>query len=385
MVNIRSRGSWGARRSDGDRTLSGQAAEVFLHHTVTAHLSPSASVAAEQAQMRSLESIGQNRFGRGISYNVIIFPSGRAYQGVSWNRRGTHTGGRNSTARSICFAGNYETNRPTAAQLATAAAIFQEGRGKWWRSNAPVRGHRDVSATSCPGRYVYSQRGAIRGGTAGDGAAPAPGGSTYKVVGPSEALGPFDKDGDGRTRIADWQRDALGYTGKKADGYFGPDTEEDTKALQQQVGLTGRDVDGMVGPTTLAAWEKAGKPKLKAAPKSPSKPKGKVPGPGHTFPLPSGAYFGPKSGPNRSYSGFHNRSVGGKTDRQWIKEWATQLGRRGWSVGKGKTWLSRSGNDGLWGNEYAALCKAFQRDQGLTVDGLAGKATWDAAFQNPIT
>lgn len=164
MVDIRSRKSWGARYADGDLTLSGLADEVFAHHTVTTQLSPDASIAAEEAQMRAVEAIGQSRFGTGISYNVIIFPSGRAYQGVSFHRRGTHTGGRNSTARSICFAGNYETNKPTAAQLATAAAIYAEGKGKWWKSSAPLRGHRDVKGTACPGGHIYSQLGAIRAG-----------------------------------------------------------------------------------------------------------------------------------------------------------------------------------------------------------------------------
>lgn len=91
----------------------------------------------------------------------------------------------------------------------------------------------------------------------------------YTVVGPDAPLGMYDKDGDGRTRVEGWQTDALGYKGDKADGYFGPDTESDTKALQKQLGVT---ADGLVGEDTIAAWEKAGKPKLK---KSKSKPKPK--------------------------------------------------------------------------------------------------------------
>jgi len=163
-VEIRSRRSWGARHADGDINLSGLAAEVFAHHSVTKQLPASATVEQEQAAMRELEAIGQSRFGTGISYNVGVFPSGRAYQGVSFNRRGTHTGGRNSTARSIVFIGNYETNDPTPAQLATAAAIYAEGKGKWWKSTAPLRGHRDVKSTACPGRNVYAQLPAIRAG-----------------------------------------------------------------------------------------------------------------------------------------------------------------------------------------------------------------------------
>lgn len=168
MVDIRSRDSWGARYSDGDIALSGLALEVFAHHTVSAQLSPFASVEDEEEQMRFLESIGHERFATpeapnfGISYNVLIFPSGRAYQGVSWNRRGAHTDGRNSTTRSICFVGNYEINGPTDAQIATAQAIYHEGKGKWWIKEAPLFGHRDLKQTACPGRYVYEKLPAIR-------------------------------------------------------------------------------------------------------------------------------------------------------------------------------------------------------------------------------
>lgn len=164
MVDIAGRGTWGARYSDGDMNLSGLAVEVYVHHTVSALLPVDATRDDEREQMRALESIGQNRFGTGISYNVIVFPSGRAYQGVSWNRRGTHTGGRNSTVRSISFAGNFETATPTPQALATAAAIYAEGKGKWWERDAPLYGHRNVSQTACPGKNLYARLDLIRTG-----------------------------------------------------------------------------------------------------------------------------------------------------------------------------------------------------------------------------
>lgn len=164
VAEIAGRGSWGARYPDGDMNLYGLAEEVFVHHTVTALLPASASPGDEREQMRAIESVGQSRFGTGISYNVIIFPSGRAYQGVSFNRRGTHTGGRNSTTRSICFAGNFEVATPTDAALATATDIYHDGKGRWWEGDAPLRGHRNVSQTACPGRNLYARLDLIRTG-----------------------------------------------------------------------------------------------------------------------------------------------------------------------------------------------------------------------------
>ena len=170
-VDIAPRSAWSPRYGDGEVDLSGLAVEVFAHHTVTAQLPPTATVEQECEQMRAIEQVGHDRFARdevpnaGISYNVLIFPSGRAYQGVSWNRRGAHTDGRNSTTRSICFVGNYEEHEPTPAQLATAAAIYAEGKGRWWWPSAPLRGHRDLKQTACPGRHVYAQLPAIAAGT----------------------------------------------------------------------------------------------------------------------------------------------------------------------------------------------------------------------------
>lgn len=110
-----------------------------------------------------------------------------------------------------------------------------------------------------------------------------------------------------------------------------------------------------------------------------------APGTPIDFPLPVGSYFGPKGGPNTSYSGYYRRSVRGRTDREWLQEWVRQLQRRGWNARKGGSYLSKYGNDGLYGTEYRVLIKAFQRDQGLIPDGLLGPATWNAAFRNPIS
>lgn len=162
LPNIASRASWGARHDDGDLNLSGLAHDVFLHHSVTRQLAGTASVAAEREQMRNIEAVGETRFGTGISYNVLIFPSGRPYAGVSWNRRGTHTGGRNSTARSICLAGNYDIYEPTEAQIATARRIYHGGMGRLWRAGAPLYPHRAVKATACPGNHAYDRLDDIR-------------------------------------------------------------------------------------------------------------------------------------------------------------------------------------------------------------------------------
>lgn len=128
-----------------------------------------------------------------------------------------------------------------------------------------------------------------------------------------------------------------------------------------------------------------GKPSS-STPAKPKPSKGKAPGPGYDFPWPSGHYIGPKSGPDRSHSGFYkNRKWSGQFDEFWLKALPEQLIERGWSIGKGKSYLTKHGIDGRYGAEYKALITAFQREQGIGVDGLGGRETWDEAFKGDVT
>ncbi|MFC4336010.1 peptidoglycan-binding domain-containing protein [Salininema proteolyticum] len=120
--------------------------------------------------------------------------------------------------------------------------------------------------------------------------------------------------------------------------------------------------------------------------KNPSRPSRRpAPKPRYSFPLPGGYYFGWAHWGNESISGWYGTRFKGVSSRTWLKRFGSQLSKRGWPVGKGRKYLRRFGNDGKYGDEWDHLARAFQRDQGLAVDGLIGPATWRAAFRNPIT
>lgn len=162
-VTIYPRSAWGARHREEQYEVP-KASGVAVHHSVTTTLSENATFAQEVAEMRKIEEIGHTRFGYTVSYNVVIFPSGRAYQGCPFNKRGQHTGDNNSKVRSICFAGNYETYEPTQAQLQKAQNLIVHGKGKWWTKNNFVKGHRDYVNTACPGKNVYKHLPFLRKG-----------------------------------------------------------------------------------------------------------------------------------------------------------------------------------------------------------------------------
>lgn len=164
-MKIYSRKEWGARYRDGvaDRSKFVGRLDKWAHHTVTTQLGEGASVAQEMAQMRNIEAIGQARFGAGMSYTFLVFPSGRVYQGVSIGRLSYHTGqGRNASSVAICYPGNYETAEPTQAQIDATADLLRHGvEKKWWTQRKIDGGHRDLKATACPGRHYYSKLGVI--------------------------------------------------------------------------------------------------------------------------------------------------------------------------------------------------------------------------------
>lgn len=149
-MRIVSRSEWGARYPNGCTSAPLPAAEVWLHHSVT-------SAANGPAIIREIERIGQSRFGCGISYTWLITLDGAIFEGHSVNRQGTHTGGRNDRSRAICFVGNYEEIRPTGAQLRSAGWLLQHARANGWITAARLAGgHRDLTATACPGRHAYA-------------------------------------------------------------------------------------------------------------------------------------------------------------------------------------------------------------------------------------
>lgn len=166
MVTIISRATWGARHDRGFRSAPLPASEVWLHHSVT--IAPSignidadrdGAPDVEERAMRTLEQIGEDRFGGGVSYTFAVMPSGRIYEGHGVDRQGAHTGGRNSIARAIVLVGNYQIDHLTEAQVLSVAALLRHGKTKgWWRHARLNGGHQDApgASTACPGRHAMA-------------------------------------------------------------------------------------------------------------------------------------------------------------------------------------------------------------------------------------
>lgn len=256
---IITRAEWGARYANGQAAAPVPADETWLHHSVTIAPDLVPPFDDDYAAVRRLEDIGQQRFGAGISYTFPITPAGLIFEGHSIGRRGTHTGGRNTRARAICFVGNYEANQPTDAQIEAAAWLLAHGfLAGWWKAADLTGGHRDVRSTSCPGRYAYAAMGRIDARAAQIAAAtvrPTPAPTPKPTPAPSRdwlqevimSL-PVLRRGSSGAPVRRVQGLLVGNAHNlRIDGDYGPVTEHNVKAFQRHRGLA---ADGIVGPNT---------------------------------------------------------------------------------------------------------------------------------------
>ena len=124
---------------------------IVVHHIG----STNADVSAETVHQWHL-----NNGWSGIGYHFLIRKDGTIEEGRPLGTVGAHVYGENRHTVGINIVGNFETAVPTEAQTTAAAhliaslcTVYQFDPA--WEQT--VFGHRDLSATACPGRYLYAQ------------------------------------------------------------------------------------------------------------------------------------------------------------------------------------------------------------------------------------
>lgn len=212
MSAVITRAQWGAQYRAGFGSRKVGSLDKWLHHSVTASAGPSATFDQDAATIRTLERIGQSRFGGGISYTFAITEAGRVFEGTGVDRIGAHTAGRNTGSAGIVLVGNYQDREPTAAQQAALVWLLQHGKASgWWQVAGLNGGHRDVKSTACPGDAAYRLIPAINaraGGAAVPVSNPAPSRPAAPDTRPRNADGSLRLTVDGvrgPATIARWQ------------------------------------------------------------------------------------------------------------------------------------------------------------------------------------
>lgn len=340
------RAEWGAQHERGAGSAPLPAREVWAHHSVTVAPDLLPPFTDDYAAVRTLERIGEQRFKRGISYTFVITPAGLIFEGHGVERLGSHTGGRNSIARAICFIGNYENQDLTDAQREAAAWLLAHGkRSGWWTQAAFNGGHRQApgASTACPGRHVMDDLGHINAR-----AAQLLGGPNPAAAAPAPSGAPVLREGSRGPAVADWQRILIGANllpAGAADGVFGPATKAATVAVQRKLNVS---ADGIVGAGTRAATDAL--LRLLTAPAPAPKRAG-------ADLAAVDAHFRLLPNPGLLRSGSKGEAV---KAAQWR---LTALGHNPGPC------------DGVFGAGTRGAVIAFQRSRGIVADGVVGSAT----------
>ena len=144
------------------------------------------------------------------------------------------------------------------------------------------------------------------------------------------------------------------YTDKGACAPFG------TCDMNSADGMAITDLNNMFGFT--------GGPAPAPPPPTPAPPTTAAP----AFPYPSDHYLGTPSPDPKCHSGYY-----GDPDTSNVRTWQAQMLARGWT--------SLGAADGNYGPNSQSVCKQFQQEKGLGVDGLVGPKTWSASWTAPVT
>ena len=333
-MNIISRSQWGARPWRGSVYTTPLSSRT--HFLVHYHGGPPRNDRGN-ANAKEIEGIHYANGWSGIGYNFIVGQDGAIREGRGWNLVGAHCPNYNTVGIGVYVAiGGDQSPSPEA--LAAVRWLYEEACRKTGKTL--TRGwHGKYYATSCAGpKLIQWVKDGMKAGS-----------YTAPTRAPSDDKATYYTPKGVSMSIKEIQ-EAVGVT---PDGYYGNDTKVAVRTLQKRLGA---GADGLWGPATEKAYKKGSPVK--------SRPTGKAP----AFPLRSGYYFGPKSGPKSSVSGAYSNSND-------LKIWQRQMKSRGWSIDV----------DGLYGPNTEKVAKQFQKEKGLPVDGLIGVSTWNAAWSAPVT
>ncbi|RNA10805.1 peptidoglycan-recognition SC2-like [Brachionus plicatilis] len=154
--NIVSRAEWGARAPIGSSEMSNPVPYVVIHHGATAACATKSSC-INLVKSYQILHMDTNKWDD-IGYSFIVGEDGNVYEGRGWSRVGAHAPGFNTNSIGICIIGDFTSRLPNSLALNAVKNLIECGvsLGKI-KPTYSLRGHRDSSATECPGNTLYTE------------------------------------------------------------------------------------------------------------------------------------------------------------------------------------------------------------------------------------
>ncbi len=162
------RSTWTDAKIGPKREPMGKVLKITVHHT------DEGERLAEVPDAELLKRIDNyHREGRhwpSIGYHYLVGRDGEIcniYEGRPAQFKGTHTLHNNSNNLGIAVMGDFMHKLPTPKQLRALRAFLDDSRSRFSVSLTQVYGHRELSASSCPGDALFAWLKDYRAGRAG--------------------------------------------------------------------------------------------------------------------------------------------------------------------------------------------------------------------------
>lgn len=126
--------------SFGAMTVRSRTTRIICHHA-----------AAKTCGAATIHQWHKANGWAGIGYHFVVRKNGTVERGRPEKYVGAHATGSNSDSIGVCFEGNFDQESMGAAQKNAGIELISWLKSKY--GIGTVVGHRDVMATSCPGKY----------------------------------------------------------------------------------------------------------------------------------------------------------------------------------------------------------------------------------------
>ncbi|MBU5675884.1 peptidoglycan recognition protein family protein [Alkaliphilus sp. MSJ-5] len=159
-----SRSGWGATAVDLSKTNNlKNPAYIIVHHAGDANDAIVKAYPDEKAAMRRYQQIHIGQGWGDIGYHYCIGINGTILEGRTDTKEGIHAPGYNYRSIAVMLHGNYDIRSFTSTQQNKLIDILAWLCYKNNISPSNILGHKDVTATTCPGSGIYSKLSSIRG------------------------------------------------------------------------------------------------------------------------------------------------------------------------------------------------------------------------------
>jgi N-acetylmuramoyl-L-alanine amidase len=110
--------------------------------------------------IRNISGVLTGHAGRGygdIGYHFVVDYAGTAWEGRSLVYEGAHVAEQNEKNIGIMLLGNFELQSPSEAQMGCLKKMIATLRDHYQVKKHRIYGHRDLGASACPGKSLYSE------------------------------------------------------------------------------------------------------------------------------------------------------------------------------------------------------------------------------------